>query len=116
VERQILIQDSLVQLAELATGLDPELVDERASCRLVDVERLRVASGAVEREHQLPPQPLAQRVVRDEGLELGDQRMMMAELQLGIESLLDGLETQLLESGDLDSSKTFVRKVRERPT
>ena len=41
---------------------------------LVDLERLGLPSRAVERQHQLPAQPLAQRMLRDERLELARER------------------------------------------
>ena len=53
IESRVLPEDRLVQLTELAAGLDAELLDERAPCRLVGLERLRLAAGAVEAEHQL---------------------------------------------------------------
>ena len=63
VESRILHEDRLVKLAEPAAGLDAELLDERPSRCLVGLERLGLAPGPVEAEHQLAAQTLPQRVL-----------------------------------------------------
>ena len=80
-----------MQLAKLAAGLDPKLVDECAPRVLIGVERLGLTAGAVEREHQLAAHPLVQRVLCHERLELAGQLGVPA----GDEILLDAL----LEAG-----------------
>ena len=59
VERRFLPEDRLLELPQPVAGLDPELVDERAAGFLVTLQRLRLATGAVEREHELATEPLA---------------------------------------------------------
>ena len=71
-ERRVLAQDPRLQLLQAPAGLDAELVDERAARILVGLERLRLASRAVEGLHQQLAWPLAQRLLGDERLELGD--------------------------------------------
>src|SRR5699024_6249286 len=73
------------------------------------LERVRLAAAAVEREHQLASQTLAQRMLRDARLELGDDRAVASEPEGRLESPLDGLETKLLEVPDL-----ALGEVRER--
>ena len=51
-------QDALVEPAELRRGVDPELVGQDVACALEGRERLALAAGPVEREHQLLPEPL----------------------------------------------------------
>ena len=58
-ERLVLTQDRRLELPEVRAGLEAELVLEHAATRLVGVQRVRLAAGAVEREHQLGAQPLA---------------------------------------------------------
>ena len=70
VERRILAQDRLLELAERLARLDAELLDEPLARVRVDAQRLRLPPRAVEREHELPAQPLAQRVPRRQCLEL----------------------------------------------
>ena len=62
--------------------------------------------GAVEGEHELPAQPLAQRVLGDEGLELADELGMAAELELGVDQLLPRRRAELLEPRHLDAART----------
>ena len=78
----------------------PEALDERLPRLAVDLERLGLAARAVEREHLLAAQPLAQRVLGDERLELGDERRVPPERELGVDPLLERREPQLLEPLD----------------
>jgi hypothetical protein len=52
-------ENRLLELLQLTAGLDPELVDQPAASLAVDGKRVSLTAGAVEGEHQLPPQPLA---------------------------------------------------------
>ena len=70
LERGVLREDRALERLQRRGRLDPEALDERLPGRAVDLERLGLPAGAVEREHQLAAQPLAQRMLRDEGLEL----------------------------------------------
>ena len=82
-------------------GLDPELLDQRPARVAVDVERLGLATRAVEREHELAAQALAQRVLGDQRLELADELGVAAERELGVDALLERRHAQLLEARDL---------------
>ena len=73
VERRILAQDRLLELAEGAVGLDPELVDESLPRGPIGGERLRLPARAVESEHQLGSRTLPERVLRHERLELAHE-------------------------------------------
>ena len=70
LERRLVAQHGLLQPAQVRARLEPELVDQRAPRVGVGLERLRLATAAVQREHQLRAQPLAQRVARDERAQL----------------------------------------------
>jgi hypothetical protein len=101
LERGVLPKDPLVQLLERAGGVDAELVGEQLPRPLERPKRVGLAVQAVEREHELAPQPLAKRVGTGEGLELGHRLRVPTELELGRDLLLDGLEPELLEPRDL---------------
>ena len=60
----------MLEGAERCARLEAELADEESPSLLIDVESLRLSSAAVEREHQLAAQLLAQRVPGDERLQL----------------------------------------------
>ena len=72
VEVGVLAQDRLLEPLELRRWIDAELVDERLAGAAVSVERIRLPAAPVEREHQEPDRPLAERMLGDEGLELTD--------------------------------------------
>ena len=72
-ERALLAQDRPVQRLQLRAGLDAELVDERAARVLVRRERLGLAAGAVEREHQLRRAAARAADAADERLQLADE-------------------------------------------
>ena len=78
-----------MQLAEGRARLDPELVHQRAAGVLVGLERLGLPAGAIEREHQLRAQPLAQRILGDERLQLADELGVAAGLEVGVDALLE---------------------------
>jgi hypothetical protein len=59
-------------------------------------------AGSIEREHQLTTQPLAERSLGDERLELGDEIGSSAPLELRVDEILAGGEAQLLQPAGLD--------------
>ena len=97
IEFRIVLEDRLLELAELAARLQPELIGEQVPAAAVDVERVRLPSRAVEREHQLRPPAFPERIVANKRLEFGDQLRVPAERKFGLDSLLDGRRVTLLE-------------------
>ena len=77
-------------------------------------ERLGAAVAAGEREHQLASQPLTRRVLGDERRELADELGMTAERELGVDSVLERCEAQLLEPRACGLGEALVGEVRER--
>jgi hypothetical protein len=53
LEVRVLAQDRLVQLAQRRTRLDPDLLDQGAAGLPVGLERLGLATAAIEGEHPL---------------------------------------------------------------
>src|SRR6266540_5310018 len=104
----------MVQLAEGAAWLDAELVHEGSSRLLVGVERFALTPTAVQREHELTAQPLAQRLLRDQGLELTDEVGVPAEREVGFDSLFEGDDPALLEPGDLGLREGLEGEIGER--
>ena len=70
-------------------GSSPSSLRELAPRRPVDLQRLGLARRAVEREHQLAAQPLAQRVLGDQRLQLADQVRVPAGGEVGVDALLE---------------------------
>ena len=53
-----------MQALELGPGLDPEVTDQNVAGPPERLERFRLASGSIERDHQLAPSALAISIVR----------------------------------------------------
>ena len=85
--------------AELVTRFEPELVAEDAPTVLEDAQRVGLPAGPVQREHQQPAQPLAQRMRGDQLFELDDHALVATERELEVEPLLDHGEPQLGQAG-----------------
>ena len=114
VERGVLGEDRLVQALQLGAGLDADLLDERRARVAVGGERLRLAAGAIEREHPLGVQALAQRVLGDERVELADHLGVPAGREVGVDRHLGRAQAQLLEPADLGRGERLVGEVGER--
>ena len=63
-DRRVMREDRLLESPKLGPRLEPHLVGEHVPRLLEGLQRIRLAAAAVERQHQLPPQPLPERVVR----------------------------------------------------
>jgi hypothetical protein len=87
VERRILAEDRLLQLAQLPPRLDAELLNEHSARVVVDLERLRVTTRAIQGEHQLRGCSFLVRMLGDERLELADELRVTPELELGVDPL-----------------------------
>ncbi len=114
LEGRLLAEDGALEALEGGARLDPELLDEQLPRLLVDGERFGLAPVAVEGEHELAAEALAVRVLRDEGLELGDEVAAVPEGEVGVDPLLEGGQSQLLEAGDLRLCERLVGEVGER--
>lgn len=98
---------------QLGARLQAELFVERNPGVLVHGQRLGVTSAAVEREHQLEHEPLAERVRADGRLELGERLRVPAERELRVEHDLEQPEALLLESRRGRPSERAERQVIE---
>ena len=114
VERRVLTQDRALELTQRPAGVEPEALGEQTPSCLVRLERFRLAIRAVEREHQLPPQALAQRLFADEPLQFGHELRMPAAGEVGLDPLFDSVESKGLEAGDLALREVLVGEVRQR--
>ena len=70
--------------------------------------------GAVQGEHQLGAEVLAERMLADERVELADQLRVASVGEVELDPLLDTREAKLLQAGDLGLGEALVGEVRER--
>ena len=85
---RLLAQDRGVHAPQEWARLEAQLLDEKLAALAVHLERLRLPSRAVEREHQLCPQALAQRMRVNERFELRDEIGVRADGELRLGPLL----------------------------
>ena len=114
VERRVLGEDRLVQPPQLGAGLDADLLDQHCARVAVGLERLRLAPAAVQREHALGVQPLAQRVLGDERVELADHLGVPAGVEVRVDRQLGRAQPQLVEPADLGGRERLVGDVGQR--
>ena len=110
----ILAQDRLLELLQAHARLDPEFVHEQRPRTPVDLERLRLSAGAVERPHQRRSERLPVGVLAHEGLQLGDQFGVPAQFQIGLQPTLERSQAKLLKAEDLGLEERLRGEVCER--
>jgi hypothetical protein len=113
-ERFVVRKDRLLEPAQLRSGFEPELGVECGARRAERGQRVGVAAGAVEREHQLAVQALVPRVLADQLLELADQLVVPAEPQIGVHPILECGKAQLVQAPDLGLREALIAHLRQR--
>ena len=101
----------MLELAQRDSRFEPELLDERRTSLPVALEGLCMAPRAIERRHQLPPQPLPHRVRGNQKLELRDELRMPAELQIKLCALLEAVESEVVQSSCLVTRKCSTTQI-----
>jgi hypothetical protein len=114
VEIWVLAENRVVQAAQLGTRLEPHLVEQDPPGVPERLQRLRLPAAAIEREHALTVQPLAQRVLADQVVELAEHRVVSPAGQRGVDRRLARLQPEVLEPPDLGCGERLVGKVVER--
>src|SRR5581483_4680770 len=113
-ELGVVREDRVLDPPELRAGLEAELVDVDPPGRPVRLERVCLPAAPVEREHQLAPEPLAERAFVDRVLELGDDLPMLAERERGLEPLLERVDPQIFEAVGLGAQPPDLGQPLER--
>ena len=96
---------------ELTAGIEAELVAKQLADPLVGGERVRLPAAAVERHHQMTPQPLPERILPHQELELADELVVATAGEIGGDASLDRGEVLLFEAGRL-GGESGVRRPR----
>src|SRR5712691_11001505 len=113
-QARVLSQDLAVELLEITARLDPELVDERTACVLVDTEGLGLASRAIQGEHQMGTKTLPGGMAVDKGLDLADDFGVAAGLEVRVDPLFDHRKPLLLQPCNLGLREGFEFEVGQR--
>ena len=93
-----------------------EILDGQLAPGPVDGERVGLPAGAIKRKHEQAAQPLPERMLVDQDLELGREPGVPAERELGLDSLLRHREPELLEALDVAAGEVLVLEVGQRAT
>ena len=113
-DRRVVREDRLLQPPELRPRLEPQLVGEHAPGLLERLERVGLATAAVERQHQLPPEPLPERVVRKRRADRRRELAMLAEREPDLEVLLERVDVEHLEPACLRDEPRRAGQTLER--
>ena len=108
-------QDRPLQPLQVRAGLQSQLLDQQPVALPVHLQRLGLASRAVQGQHQPLPQPLPQRMACDQGGQLPHQAGVAAEGQLDLGEVLDGGQPLLLQAGRLGLGEHRVDPGQGRP-
>jgi hypothetical protein len=108
------LEDGPRQALERLLRFQPELVHEHSPTSLVDLQRLGLPAGAVQRQHQLPAQTFSERVVGNEFLELAGQVGVKPGREVALDAFFQAGEPLFLQAGDLCLGELLVGEVAER--
>jgi len=103
-----------VQPPKLGTGLDADLLDERGACAAVRGKGVRLAAGAVQGEHALGVQALAQGMLGDELVDSRQHLAVAPGRELLVDRRLERAGAQLLQPPDLGGRERLAPEVRQR--
>jgi hypothetical protein len=104
-------EDRAFQLAQGWAGIEPGLLGQDVPGLPEGLQRRGLAAVAVEGDHELPPEPFPQRVVRDQALELAREPGDVAAAQVGGDARLQSLQSQLGVEGASRVERAVVGQV-----
>ena len=92
----------------------PELLDERLPRVAVGGQRIGLAAGAVEREHELATRRSRSGCSADQRLELADELRVATEREVGLDPLLESRQSEALSRAISRLGPRLVGEVGER--
>ena len=107
-ELGIALQHSRMEGPQRLARLEAELIDESPPHLLIRRERVGLAVGPIEGEHELRVQPLPERVLAREPLQVGDQVSGVTRRERRVKPILERGEPQLGQPPDLGSREVVV--------
>ena len=102
-----------MQAPQRFPGVDAELVGEQIADPPVGGERFGLPAAPVQRQHELDVQPLPQRMLAGQLLQLGGDRVGPAQRQVSLDPGLKRGQPQLLQPGRLGPDGRVVGQVGE---
>ena len=111
-----MLEDLAFELLKLRSRLEAELFAECSAGLSVDIERIGLAPGAVERLHELALQAFLQWVFRDELLELGNELRVPAFGEVVVDARFQHRKALLFETATCIFRKAFLVEIQQRPS
>ena len=115
VQGRVLLEHGQLKFPQLRARLDGQFLDQQRAPGAVGLERVGLTTAAVESDHQLPAEPLAHRMLRNELLELGAYDGVPAVREFGVDPVLDDLQAESLEPPHLQPGERLELQVGQRP-
>ena len=94
-------EDVMFEVAHGPRRLDADIGDQTLPVRGTGAQRLGGAAASVQRQHQRHHEAFTQRVLANEALQLRHQLPGQTEPGIGVDPVLDRLQSQLLQPRDL---------------
>ena len=113
-DRRVVSEDRLLEAPQLRAWLERQLLQEHLAGLLEHLERVRLASAAVEGKHQVPPQALAERALLQRSADGGHQVGVLAERESRLEVLLQRVELQRVQPRGLGRRPRGLRQTEQR--
>ena len=114
LQRGRLVEDLCLERLECRAGFQAQLFGEMDAGALIDLQRLGLTPRAVQREHQLAAEPLAQRMLTHQRLELTYERGLTSERKIRLDPILHCSQPRLLETRHVALGERFIGEVRKR--
>ena len=112
--RDLLPQHRSLELAQLLAGLDAQLLRQYRPGPAVRGQRIGLPPAPVQREHQKPPQPLAERIPGHQALQLPGNLRGQPQLDIGLDPALHRHQPKLLQPGALPGQSLHIGHVGKR--
>jgi hypothetical protein len=113
VEHRVLAEDPLLQPLQLLARFDPELLHQLRPRPAIGGQRVGLAAGPVQRQHQLSVEGFAEGVRTGQGFEFGDQLAVPAHLELGLDPLLQRGQPEVLQTLGGSCGKRWLPNIHQ---
>ncbi|CAM5663913.1 hypothetical protein SMICM304S_00765 [Streptomyces microflavus] len=110
----VVVEDAPLERLEVPGRLKSVLLDQRPAYAAEHVQGLGLPPAAVQGQHQLPAQPLAQRLRLRERVELPEHRVVPPAGEFGLEAVLHRVQPQLPQARHLGPVEALFHQVRQR--
>ncbi len=114
-ELRILAEDRPLEPPQLRPGLDAEILEQRRSRIAIRVESFGLPAAAIEGEHEQAAKPFAIRVPGDQALQLRDDSVVRAFVEVEVDPPLGRGKTEVFEARSLGNGERGVDAYEGRP-